>query len=63
MTDIISNMTDIIAFMQKTFEDSKHTQDNFEFWIARELMPLLGYTKRERFLDAIHRAQESCKSS
>jgi len=56
-------MTDIIAFMQKTFEGSRHTQDNFEFWIARELMPLLGYTKRERFLDAIHRSQESCKSS
>jgi hypothetical protein len=56
-------MTDIIDFIQKTFEDSRHTQDNFEFWIARELMPLLGYTKRERFLDAIHRSQESCKSS
>ena len=55
-------MTDIVDFIKKTFENSKHVEDHFEFWIARELMPLLGYTKRERFLDAIHRSQESCKS-
>ena len=56
-------MTDIIALMQKTFEESKHIEDGVEFWYGRELMPLLGYAKWERFMDTITRAQNSCTSS
>jgi DNA-damage-inducible protein D len=48
--------------LHQSFENSKHTQGELEFWLARELMPLLGYQKWERFLDAIKRAQQSCKS-
>lgn len=33
-----------------------------EFWSARDLMPLLGYTKWERFADAIDRAIASAKA-
>lgn len=61
--NIVTDMIDIIEYMQKTFEDSKHTEDGVEFWIARELMLLLGYSKRERFLDTIFRAKESCQTS
>ena len=32
-------------------------KDGTEFWSARELMPLLGYDKWERFLGAIERAE------
>lgn len=32
-----------------------------EFWTGRELMPLLQYTKWQRFEDAIDRAKVSCK--
>ena len=56
-------MTDIVAWMQQTFESSKHMDGDMEFWVARELMPLLGYDKRERFLDTIMRAQQSCETS
>jgi len=56
-------MADIIAWMQQTFEWSKHMDGDTEFWVARELMPLLGYDKRERFLDTIIRAQQSCEAS
>ena len=48
--------------MQKTFEDSKYTEGGVEFWYGRDLMFLLGYTKRDNFVDAIQRAKDSCKS-
>ena len=34
-----------------------------EFWFARELMSVLGYTRWENFLVAIHRAVTSCEST
>lgn len=39
----------------------KYRADGSEFWDARELMKLLGYTKWERFTDAIDRAKTSCE--
>lgn len=40
------------------------TQDEnpMEFWSARDLMPMLGYVKWQKFVEAIERARESCKS-
>ncbi|MEV5819218.1 phage antirepressor KilAC domain-containing protein [Micromonospora haikouensis] len=37
--------------------------DGTEWWSARDLMPLLGYTKWERFEDAIDRAQASASAT
>jgi DNA-damage-inducible protein D len=34
-----------------------------EFWVARELMPLLGYNQWRRFEDAISRAKIACEQS
>jgi DNA-damage-inducible protein D len=34
-----------------------------EYWSARDLMPLLGYKKWQRFEDAIERAMTSCEQS
>ena len=34
-----------------------------EYWSARELCKLLGYTEYGKFLPAIERAKESCKNS
>ena len=34
-----------------------------EYWEARELMPLLGYSKWERFSNAIDNAKKSCENS
>lgn len=40
------------------FDAIKHVDpDGSEWWSARELMPMLGYTKWERFTDAIDRAR------
>lgn len=34
-----------------------------EYWSARDLQPLLGYSKWQKFEDAIERAKTSCKES
>ena len=48
----------------KSFEDLKKINEyGAEYWSAREIQPLLGYTQWRRFEDAIKRAITSCKSS
>jgi DNA-damage-inducible protein D len=37
-------------------------EDNVEFWYARDLMPLLGYTRWENFETALKRAAMSCET-
>ena len=39
----------------------KVNKDGKEFWSARDLYKLLGYTEYGKFLPAIERAKESCK--
>ena len=48
---------------QQTFEQIKHTENGIEFWLARELMPLLGYAKWERFENSIEKAIIACQES
>jgi DNA-damage-inducible protein D len=46
------------------FESIKHyTEDGTEFWLARELQPVLEYDTWRRFSDAIERAKTACKIS
>jgi len=48
----------------QSFEDLKQVNDhNAEYWSARDLQPLLGYSQWRRFEDAIKRAQTSCEQS
>lgn len=47
---------------QNLFEGIKKINNNGqEFWSARELMPLFGYEKWQKFSHAIERAKESCR--
>jgi DNA-damage-inducible protein D len=39
------------------------TENNIEFWYARDLQECLGYARWENFIVAINRAIESCKST
>ena len=51
-------------YTEKVFEDIKHIDENGkEFWLARELMPLLQYSKWERFSNAIDNAKIACENS
>ena len=48
----------------KSFEALKQTNDhNAEYWSARDLQPLLGYSQRRRFEEALKRAITSCEQS
>ena len=38
-------------------------ETDIEYWLARELMPLLGYERWENFEKAIKRSMESCETS
>jgi DNA-damage-inducible protein D len=55
--------TQIIVRLQKTFEDYANKKDGIEFWFARDLQNLLGYTQWRNFLAIIDKAKESCKNS
>jgi DNA-damage-inducible protein D len=55
---------DLVSLGNKSFEELKKTNEyGAEYWSAREIQPLLGYTQWRRFEDAIKRAITSCKSS
>ncbi len=54
----------LISMGSKSFEDLKKINEyGAEYWSAREIQPLLGYTQWRRFEDAINRALTSCKQS
>lgn len=62
--DTGSEKKNLPAVRQKSFEELKKiNQYDAEFWSARELQPLLGYTQWRRFEDAINRAKTSCRKS
>jgi DNA-damage-inducible protein D len=52
-----------IIKLNKSFEESAYEQDGVEYWLARELQVLLGYTDWRNFLNAVERAKESCKTT
>lgn len=55
---------DLVVLGNKYFEDLKKVNEHgAEYWSARELQPLLGYTQWRRFEEAIKRAVTSCKQS
>ena len=57
-------MNETKEYTEKIFEDIKHIDEKGkEYWEARELMPLLGYSKWERFSNAIDNAKKSCENS
>lgn len=55
---------EINKYNNMVFEDIKHIDEyGNEYWSARELMPLLEYSKWERFSNAIENAKIACKNS
>jgi DNA-damage-inducible protein D len=59
---MISKNTPTIG--NQSFEDLKQPNvHGAEYWSARDLQPLLGYTQWRRFEDAIKRSITSCEQS
>ena len=52
-----------ISKLNKTFEEYAYQQDGVEYWLARELQELLGYTGWRNFLNTVDKARESCKTT
>lgn len=58
------NENNLLARKPKSFEELKQiNQYGAEYWSARDLQPMLGYTQWRRFEDAIKRAITSCQQS
>ena len=55
---------ELIESLTATFEDhSKTTQNGVEFWFARDLQHLLGYTKWDNFLNVVNKSKTACEVS
>jgi len=52
-----------IIKLNKSFEESAYEQDEVEYWLARELQILLGYSDWRNFINAVEKAKGSCKTS
>jgi DNA-damage-inducible protein D len=54
---------DTIIRLNKRFEEYAYEQEGVEYWLARELQELLGYSEWRNFLNAINKAKESCETT
>lgn len=55
---------DIIHSLTENFEShSNKTADGVDFWLARDLQHLLGYTKWDNFISVISKAKTACDIS
>lgn len=58
------NNKQLPAFGSMTFDEFKQTNEHgAEYWSARDLQPMLGYSQWRRFEDAVKRAMTSCETS
>jgi len=57
-------MSELKAREYKLFEDIRHAdEDGREYWLARELAPVLEYSKWENFSKVIDKAMIACQNS
>lgn len=54
---------DVITRLHAQFEDIVHREDETEYWLARELQPLLGYAKWSNFEQVIEKARVACATA
>jgi DNA-damage-inducible protein D len=52
-----------IQKLNKAFESYAYEEDGIEYWLARELQELLGYTEWRNFLKIIDKAMTTCQST
>lgn len=58
------NSEAVIEHNEQVFENIKHINDDGqEYWLARELQPVLEYAQWRRFSEAVERAKLACKNS
>lgn len=56
--------TNQIQFLTETFEGhAQQTESGVEYWLARDLQTLLGYTELRNFVSVIDKARTACDVS
>jgi DNA-damage-inducible protein D len=55
--------TDLIKQLTGNFESAGHLADDVEFWFARDLQDLLGYTEWRNFSIVIEKAKVACRNA
>ncbi|MBI5900213.1 MAG: DNA damage-inducible protein D [Rhodocyclales bacterium] len=56
--------TELVHTLTSTFEaHAQETESGIEFWLARDLQYLLGYTKWDNFLNVVSKAKTACEVS
>lgn len=56
--------TDLIQTLTTTFEGhAQRTEHGIEYWLARDLQVLLGYSKWDNFLNVVTKAKTACEVS
>ena len=56
--------TELTTYSEQTFESIKHINEaGQEYWLARELQPVLDYAQWRNFHEAVERAKLACKNS
>lgn len=54
---------ELISGLTKTFEEYAFEENGVEFWFARDLQKLLGYSEWRNFKNAVDKAKISCKNN
>lgn len=56
--------TELVQTLTSTFEaHAQQTETGVEYWLARDLQFLLGYTQWRNFLNTVSKAQTACEVS
>lgn len=53
---------ELIEELFKKFENACHIHESIEYWSARELQEILGYSKWDNFLNVIEKSKKSCET-
>ena len=54
---------DLIQRLHKSFEDRAHQRGGIEYWLARELQELLGYTQWRNFETVLDKGRTACANA
>ena len=54
---------ELIQKLHQSFEGCAHNDNGVEYWLARELQTLLGYTEWRNFLAVVNKARIACKQA
>ena len=56
--------SDTIHTLTETFEaHAQQTENGIEYWLARDIQHLLGYTKWDNFQKVVSKAKTACEVS